>query len=192
MAVSLPSGTLIATSAVSGSKLSPFNSQPSLPLRAELAARFRAVGSMLTEMDTDERLKILHDFYRAGEEQWYRFDLKDAMRKGHDFRDGICPDTLEFRSGYDRRIQERQKAMVQIKEERLLTVENGERHSEWIDLFRQYENITELQRAVVVNLIERIIIYDAKHIEVVFRYQDQLDEAVQYIDRYKDILPEEA
>ena len=99
---------------------------------------------------------------------------------------------LEFRGGYDRRIQERQKAMVQIKEERLLTVENGERHSEWIDLFRQYENITELQRAVVVNLIERIVIYDAKHIEVVFRYQDQLDEAVQYIDRYKDILPEEA
>ena len=111
-----------------------------------------------------------------------------------DMADGMISkeEYLEFRSGYDRRIQERQKAMVQIKEERLLTVENGERHSEWIDLFRQYENITELQRAVVVNLIERIVIYDAKHIEVVFRYQDQLDEAVQYIDRYKDILPEEA
>ena len=80
--------------------------------------------------------------------------------------------------------------MLQIKEERQLTVENGERHSEWIDLFRQYENITELQRAVVVNLIERIVIYDAKHIEVVFRYQDQLNEAIQYIDRYKDILPD--
>ena len=111
-----------------------------------------------------------------------------------DMADGMISkeEYLEFRSGYDRRIQERQKAMVQIKEERLLTVENGERHSEWIDLFRQYENITELQRAVVVNLIERIVIYDAKHIEVVFRYRDQLDEAVQYIDRYKDILPEEA
>ena len=78
---------------------------------------------------------------------------------------------------------------MQIKEERQLTVENGGRHSEWIDLFRQYENITELQRAVVVNLIERIVIYDSKHIEVVFRYQDQLNEAVQYIDRYKEILP---
>lgn len=111
-----------------------------------------------------------------------------------DMADGMISkeEYLEFRGGYDRRIQERQKAMIQIKEERLLTVENGERHSEWIDLFRQYENITELQRAVVVNLIERIVIYDAKHIEVVFRYQDQLDEAVQYIDRYKDILPEEA
>ena len=85
--------------------------------------------------------------------------------------------------------RERQKAVVQIKEERQLTVENGGRHSEWIDLFRQYENITELQRAVVVNLIERIVIYDSKHIEVVFRYQDQLNEAVQYIDRYKEILP---
>ena len=60
------------------------------------------------------------------------------------------------------------------------------------ELFRQYENITELQRAVVVNLIERIVIYDAKHIEVTFRYQDQLNQSLQYIDRYKEILPKEA
>ena len=97
---------------------------------AELSARFRAVGSVLTEMDTDERLKILHDFYRAGEEQWYRFDLKDAMRKGHDFRDGICPDTLEFRSGYFR-MGERYGRVLYLKEyasvlEEVLLTELGE------------------------------------------------------------------
>ena len=136
--------------------------------------------------DYDAQLTRLEDVIKRYQ------DLK--LNLYSDMADGMISkeEYLEFRSGYDRRIQERQKAMVQIKEERLLTVENGERHSEWIDLFRQYENITELQRAVVVNLIERIVIYDAKHIEVVFRYQDQLDEAVQYIDRYKDILPEEA
>ena len=45
---------------------------------------------------------------------------------------------------------------------------------------------------MVVNLIERIVIYDAKHIEVTFRYQDQLNQSLQYIDRYKEILPKEA
>ena len=124
------------------------------------------------------------------EEEIRRYqDLK--LNLYSDMADGMISkeEYLEFRAGYDRKIQERQKAVVQIKEERQLTVENGGRHSEWIDLFRQYENITELQRAVVVNLIERIVIYDSKHIEVVFRYQDQLNEAVQYIDRYKEILP---
>lgn len=124
------------------------------------------------------------------EDEIKRFqDLK--LNLYSDMSDGILSkeEYLEFREGYDRRIQERQKAVSQIKEERNFTVEKGRQHSEWIDSFKQYENITELQRAVVVNLIDRIVIYDAEHIEVVFRYQDKLQEALQYIGRYQDILP---
>lgn len=127
------------------------------------------------------------------EEEIKRFqDLK--LNLYSDMADGVISkeEYLEFRTGYDRRIQERQRAMGEIREERQLTVQKNDRHSEWIELFRQYENITELQRAVVVNLIERIVIYDAKHIEVTFRYQDQLNQSLQYIDRYKEILPKEA
>ena len=46
----------------------------------------------------------------------------------------------------------------------------------------------EIQRSVIVNLIERIIVYDAKHIEVVFRYEDQLKSALQYIERFSEII----
>ena len=81
---------------------------------------------------------------------------------------------------------------MQLQDERKQTVESNQRSVTWIELFKQYENITELQRAVVVNLIERIIIYDAKHIEVVFRYQDQLNSAVQYAERFTELLEEGA
>ena len=37
---------------------------------------------------------------RTGEETSYHFDLKDHMRKGHDFRDYICPDVYENNSDY--------------------------------------------------------------------------------------------
>ena len=62
---------------------------------AELMAHFSQMGSDCTELDPKERLRIIYDFYRAGEETSFHFDFKDRMRKGHDFRDYICPDCFE-------------------------------------------------------------------------------------------------
>ena len=38
---------------------------------------------------------------------------------------------------------------------------------------------------MIVNLIDRIIIYDSKHIEVKFRYQDRFETAIQYIESFE-------
>ncbi len=67
---------------------------------AELTARFAALGARATELDATEKLRVLHDFYRSGEEVYFRFDAQDMMRKGHDFRDYICPDSVEKHSDY--------------------------------------------------------------------------------------------
>lgn len=67
---------------------------------AELTARFAALGAKVTEMNATEKLRVLHDFYRSGEEVYFRFDAQDMMRKGHDFRDYICPDSVEKHSDY--------------------------------------------------------------------------------------------
>ena len=124
------------------------------------------------------------------EEEIKRFqDLK--LNLYSDMSDGIISkeEYLEFRSGYDRKIQARQRSICQLQEEREQAVESNQRQILWIELFKQYENITELQRSIIVNLIERIVIYDAKHIEVVFRYQDQLNRTLQYIDRFTEVVP---
>ena len=67
---------------------------------AELSAKFAALGAKAMELDATERLRILHDFYRSGEEVYFRFDMQDMMKKGHDFRDYICPDSIEKHSDY--------------------------------------------------------------------------------------------
>ena len=54
-------------------------------------------------------------------------------------------------------------------------------------MFRQYENITELHRTVLVNLVERVVIYDASHVEVFFRYQDKYESALDYISRFEGV-----
>ena len=67
---------------------------------ADLISKFNSLGSKCMELNAEERLRILHDFYRTGEETSFRFDITNDMRKGHNFRDFICPDSFEFKTDY--------------------------------------------------------------------------------------------
>ena len=67
---------------------------------ADLISHFSALGSKCTELDAEEKLRVLHDFYRQGVEAAFHFDPQDMMKKGHDFRDYICPDSIEKNSDY--------------------------------------------------------------------------------------------
>ena len=69
---------------------------------ADLIAHFNRLGSKCVELDAGDKLRIFHDFYRTGEETAFHFDITQTMRKGHDFKDFICPDTVEFESDYFR------------------------------------------------------------------------------------------
>ena len=67
---------------------------------SELMNHFSVLGSKCIELDAEERLRIYHDFYRVGEETSFRFDMKENLRKGHNFKDFICPDTFEQNKDY--------------------------------------------------------------------------------------------
>ena len=69
-------------------------------VESDLTARFAALGAKCTALDTTARLRVLHDFYRAGEEVDFHFDMMDMAKKGHDFKDYICPDSIEKHSDY--------------------------------------------------------------------------------------------
>lgn len=68
----------------------------------DLITHFSHLGSRCVELDATDRLRILHDFFRAGEETDFHFDLSATMKKGHDFKDYICPDTFEFEKDHFR------------------------------------------------------------------------------------------
>ena len=62
---------------------------------ADLTAHFANLGSKCVPLNAVERLRILHDFYRPGDEVAFSFDMNRKARLGHDFRDYICPDSIE-------------------------------------------------------------------------------------------------
>ena len=63
----------------------------------DVSAHLHHLDSRCEELDAVERLRVLHDFYRPGEESDFRLDLRERMRKGHSFKDTVCPDSLEFK-----------------------------------------------------------------------------------------------
>lgn len=82
---------------------------------AELITHFDRLGSKCIELEPDERLRIFHDFYRTGEETDFYFDIKETRKKGHDFKDFICPDSMEIERDYFK-IGERYGRVLFLKE----------------------------------------------------------------------------
>ena len=67
---------------------------------AEFSTYFGQLSSSCEPLDSIERLRIFHDFYRAGEETQFVIDLKNMIKQGRSFRDYICPDSFEFKSDH--------------------------------------------------------------------------------------------
>ena len=61
---------------------------------ANLFKSFGRLDSGARPVSNHDRLRILHDFFRPGEEQYFTFDQTAAIRRGLDFKDLICPDGM--------------------------------------------------------------------------------------------------
>ncbi|MEG0305009.1 MAG: ATP-binding protein [Oscillospiraceae bacterium] len=66
----------------------------------DLAAHFVRLGSRCTELSATEKMRLLYDFYRPGEETDFALNLQTLARRGHSFKDYICPDSLDVKQDY--------------------------------------------------------------------------------------------
>lgn len=83
-----------------------------------------------------------------------------------------------FKKSYAMKIQEAEQAIAAIEAEREQMVNNNREQLSWTEVFKQYQNITEITRNVVVDLIDHIEILEGKGIHVVFRYHDNWDKLI--------------
>ncbi len=66
----------------------------------DLSKSFGKLDSGAKPLDSHERLRIFHSFFRPGEEQDFRFDLSESMKRGHSFKDSIAPDGICFKADH--------------------------------------------------------------------------------------------
>ena len=65
----------------------------------EVSSKLSRLNSSSNELDAAERLDVLRGFFRPDESS-LPFDLQTAMKRGHNLKDTICPDSLEFHRDY--------------------------------------------------------------------------------------------
>ena len=116
---------------------------------------------------------------------------EEVVRKNNTLRLGIYEDLragLLDRSEYEslkkelaERIDEATAAIEKLNKEKREILDGVSKQQSWVEQFRQYENVTELTRPMVIHLIERINIFEDSHIEIVFRHRNQIEEILQFI-----------
>lgn len=116
---------------------------------------------------------------------------EEVVRKNNTLRLGIYEDLragLLDRSEYEslkkelaERIAEATAAIEKLNKEKREILDGVSKQQSWIEQFRQYENVTELTRPMVIHLIERINIFEASNIEIVFRHRNQIEEILRFI-----------
>jgi len=108
-----------------------------------------------------------------------------------DYKNGLISrdDFINFNSNYTARIKALQQVAMKLRKEAEALLNDGSQGDEWLKHITKFHAIPELNRQVVVSLIDRIEIYNGKRIDIKMRYQDSL-ETVQ--DILNNIYAEEA
>ena len=93
-----------------------------------------------------------------------------------DFKDGILTkqEYMQMKEEYASQSAVSEKAIISYENEVELLKNNKGSRQEWIDTFKKYENITELDRAVVAALVKQVRVYDKKRIEVIFNFHEEI------------------
>ena len=79
------------------------------------------------------------------------------------------------------------KEDIQLYEEEKETIKNND--TDWMNIFKKKEKINELNRLLIDELIEDIVVSEDGNIKVLFKYEDKYFEALDFINKQKyDII----
>ncbi len=116
---------------------------------------------------------------------------KMKLRIYEDLTNGILDkqEYADFRQQYKMQIEEKSDSLERLKREKKDALVSNNSEKVWVTLFRQYENIEELNRRVLLALIDKILVYEGHTLEVVFRYRDEYKRMNEVVKRNAHLLP---
>ena len=88
-----------------------------------------------------------------------------------------------LRDGYSERMEELRSAIDQLRQEMERVTDRTSERQKWAQQFREFSNMTELDRRAVVTLIQSIRIISKTELKITFRYQMEYDAALQKLSQ---------
>ncbi len=101
---------------------------------------------------------------------------------------GILPkqDYRMLKEEYTTKLETVKKEISALNEK--LEKELWHNRKEWIEHFKKFSNITELDRNAVIQLIQSVKIFEKKQIEITFRYQLEYEETTKMFYSQKEVI----
>ena len=90
---------------------------------------------------------------------------------------------FEYKHKYELDIERIKKIIINLKEQKAEQEKIAEKKSKWIENFKRQKNIYELDRDILIELIEYIEVYENKKIKIHFKFTNELDKILDYIDK---------
>lgn len=117
-------------------------------------------------------------------------EKNNALRLGiyEDLQEGILSkdEFLTLKAEFTSRIDEAKGIIDQMSRDKNSITDGLSRHQSWLSRFREYENVSEISRILIVNLVARVNIFEKSEIEVVFRHQDQFAGIMEFLETQEE------
>lgn len=139
-----------------------------------------------TEFDSlEKQLTVLHE-----EVERYK-DLKTRLYQ--DMLDNIVTreEYHEYNQRFSDKLHNAEEAKRELEKKKEKAVVEGKREHPWIEDFKSYQNITQLDRKAVVTLIDKIIVYGKDRLEIQFKYADEIQEMTEVAQNIREIEEKE-
>lgn len=88
------------------------------------------------------------------------------------------------------RIAESMRAIEELNKMKAELAEGLSKRQSWMMQFKEYANVTELSRRLIVHLVEKILVYENSEIEIVFRQADKVASAYQFLEEQRKLQAE--
>ncbi|MBR1802443.1 MAG: recombinase family protein [Clostridia bacterium] len=88
---------------------------------------------------------------------------------------------LEYKQKYEQDIERLKGIIVNLDKQKEKQEEMIDGNSKWIENFKQYKNITELDRDIITELIDYIEVYENKKITIHFKFMNEWDNIFAYL-----------
>ena len=89
---------------------------------------------------------------------------------------------LDYKQKYEQDIEKIKEIIVNLEKQKEKQEEIINGNSLWIERFKEHKNITELDRDIITELIDYIEVYENKKITIHFKFMNELDKILEYID----------
>lgn len=146
----------------------------------ELIARIEQKAALNFEMK-----KLEHQILKVNEEISRNQKLKISLYEA--LTDGSIDNTefFELKQHYTTIIEQCEQQILFLKSEQDQLSTGSNKKKSWLDYFMMHQNITILNREIVLKLIDRITVYEGGRIKVTFSFQYDYDLTLKMLSLYE-------